>query len=188
MRPEISWRLQTACQISHNYYTHIELHASRYIGKGDLNSTLDTFIIKSVIPICSYPILLIKFQHLNFFCCWIFQYSVFHRSYYSRTLLNFAGLKNCSSWINLIVTSCLRFFFHTPLVLLISGVFVRWWKGVNHFIFLSNALTSEQNFHIVPHWVGFWKFIGVQPSQKIGTSVVYVYAYFLSFHANTPWS
>lgn len=62
-----------------------------------------------------------------------------------------------------------------------SGVFVRWWKGVNHFIFLSNALTSEQNFHIVPHWVGFWKFIGVQPSQKIGTLVVYVYMP-ISFH------
>lgn len=88
-------------------------------------------------------------------------------------------MKNCSSWINLIVTSCLRFFFHTPLVLLISGVFVRWWKGVNHFIFLSNALTSEQNFHIVPHWVGFWKFIGVQPSQKIRTLVVPISFHFM---------
>lgn len=29
----------------------------------------------------------------------------------SRILSNFAGLKNCSSWINLIVSSCSRFFF-----------------------------------------------------------------------------
>lgn len=64
----------------------------------------------------------------------------------SRTLSNFAGLKNCSSWINLIVTSCLRFFFHTPLVLLISGVFVRWWKGVNHFIFFIQCIDLWTKF------------------------------------------
>lgn len=42
--------------------------------------------------------------------------------------------------------SYLRFFLHTPLVMLMSGVFVRQWKGVNHFIFFIQCIDFWTKF------------------------------------------